>query len=236
MGSMDGGAAADPALDIRSLNHQVRHRPLFSDLALTVPRGSSVAVLGPSGSGKSTLLSCVLGLVKPQAGLVRVSGTDVTKLKHSRLAAFRSRAIGMVFQFGELLPELSPVENVALAALLSRTDRSDVYERSRQLLRELGVPLADTTEELSGGERQRTAVARALINTPTLLLADEPTGALDAATRDRVADLLFSLPERRGCGLLVVTHDMDVAVRADRVLALEGGALNPVRVGGAGVA
>ncbi|MGW1930631.1 ABC transporter ATP-binding protein [Streptomyces sp. NPDC001919] len=188
-------------------------------------------VTGPSGSGKSTLLSCVLGLIRPAAGSVKVMGTDIVGLRSSRLAAVRAQSVGMVFQFGELLPELSPLDNVMLAALLARTDQRTAQERAQRLLDDLGVPQAATSEELSGGERQRTAVARALINQPALLLADEPTGALDTETRDRTAELLFDLPTRYACGLLVVTHDPGIAARADRALRLEAGILKPVPSG-----
>ncbi|MFG2498496.1 ABC transporter ATP-binding protein [Streptomyces sp. NPDC048441] len=215
-------------LEIAALDFTIRQRELFSGLRLTLHAGESVAVIGPSGSGKSTLLACVLGLLKPHAGSVRVAGTEITGLRPARLATLRSHSIGMVFQFGELLPELSPVDNVTLAALLSRSvNHRDARERAQKLLEELGVPDAATSDELSGGERQRTAMARALINEPKLLLADEPTGALDAETRDIAAELLFALPRQRSCGLLVVTHDLAVAARADRVLRLEGGTLIP---------
>ncbi|MFE7569495.1 ABC transporter ATP-binding protein [Streptomyces sp. NPDC057539] len=220
-----------PVLEIDELTHSLGVRKLFTDLSLTVRAGESVAVTGPSGSGKSTLLSCVLGLIKPTAGSVKVTGIDIVGLRPARLAALRARAVGMVFQFGELLPELSPLDNVVLAALLARTNPHGVRDRAQRLLDDLGVPQAATSDELSGGERQRTAVARALINEPALLLADEPTGALDAETRDRTAELLFGLPRRHACGLLVVTHDPGIAARADRTLHLEAGALKPIPSG-----
>ncbi|WP_326788781.1 ABC transporter ATP-binding protein [Streptomyces sp. NBC_00151] len=219
----------DAVLHVQGLQYAVRDRVLFGGLGLTVRTGESVAVIGPSGAGKSTLLSCVAGLIKPSSGTIRICGTNIVGVKQTRLASLRSRTIGMVFQSGELLPELSALDNVALAAMLSRVDTGDAYERAQRLLDELGVPAAETTEELSGGERQRTAVARALINSPALLLADEPTGALDAEGRDRTAELLFGLPRRYSCGVLVVTHDMSVAARADRLLRLENGVLVSAR-------
>ncbi|PBC81406.1 putative ABC transport system ATP-binding protein/lipoprotein-releasing system ATP-binding protein [Streptomyces sp. 2224.1] len=217
-------------LEVRELGYEVGGRRLLDGLGLAVSAGESVAVMGPSGSGKSTLLSIILGLVRPDAGSVMVAGRDVVSLRSRRLAEHRRKRMGMVFQFGELLPELSPVENVALVALLDSVDRDRAYGESRKLLDELGVPFTDTaTSELSGGERQRVAVARALIGSPTLLLADEPTGALDEASRDHVAETLFAVPAERGCGLLVVTHDPAVANRADRVMHLEQGALAGAR-------
>lgn len=229
MGTTDGTAAAPQLpLEIAGLRHSIAGRTLFDELSLSLRAGESIAVTGPSGSGKSTLLSCVLGLIKPDAGSVRVAGEDVTALRGSRLASLRARSIGMVFQFGELLPELSPLDNVVLAALLSRRDRHAARERAQELLDDLGVPAAQTSQELSGGERQRAAVARALINRPALLLADEPTGALDVETRDRTADVLFALPGQYSCGLMVVTHDPVIAARADRTLRLTDGALETV--------
>ncbi|MFF5423392.1 MULTISPECIES: ABC transporter ATP-binding protein [unclassified Streptomyces] len=231
MGGADGTDIGKPVLEIVGLTHSLGARELFSGLSLSLRAGESVAVTGPSGSGKSTLLSCVLGLIAPDAGSVKVTGTEVVGLRPGRLAALRARSVGMVFQFGELLPELSPLDNVLLAALLARTERHGARERARTLLDELGVPSAVTSEELSGGERQRTAVARALINEPALLLADEPTGALDTESRDRTAEVLFGLPRRHACGLLVVTHDAGIAGRADRALRLDAGVLKPLATG-----
>lgn len=217
-------------LELRDVRYEIGDRMLLSGLDLTLRGGESVALMGPSGSGKSTLLSLVLGLVKPLSGHVVVQGTDLVRVPRRRMVELRRRHIGMVFQFGELIPELRPEENVALAALLGRTDRSSALARAEKLLAELGVPTAADTARLSGGERQRTAVARALINSPDVVLADEPTGSLDPASRDRVANLLFDLPATKGCGLLVATHDESVAQRADRVFRLRDGALVPEAV------
>lgn len=231
--SQDCAAGARPVLEVEGLRHAIGGRPLFDGLDLVTRVGESVAVTGPSGTGKSTLLSCVLGLVRPDAGVVRVVGTEITGLRAGRLAALRARGIGMVFQFGELIPELSPLDNVVLAALLARNSNG-ARERAQRLLDDLGVPDAETSQELSGGERQRTAMARALVNEPALVLADEPTGALDSETRDRAADILFALPRRYACGLLVVTHDPDIAARADRTTRLSAGTLEDVAPGATG--
>ncbi|MEU0370006.1 ABC transporter ATP-binding protein [Streptomyces sp. NPDC006283] len=224
------GTAADTrtVLEITGLRHRIGGRTLFDGLQLSLREGESIAVTGPSGSGKSTLLSCALGLITPDMGTVTITGAETTRLRASQLAQLRAESIGMVFQFGELLPELSPLDNVVLAALLARRSGRDVRERAQRLLDELGVPQAATSQELSGGERQRTAVARALINEPAVLLADEPTGALDSETRDKTADMLFALPRQYSCGLLVVTHDSGIAARADRALHLTAGVLAPV--------
>ncbi|WP_237283386.1 ABC transporter ATP-binding protein [Streptomyces alfalfae] len=215
-----------PPLRIAGLTHEIDDRTLLDRVDLEVRAGESLAVTGPSGSGKSSLLSIVLGLVPPKAGKVVVAGENVVGMKGRRLSRHRRKNIGMVFQFGELLAELSPVENVAISALLDGVPREDAYRRSHELLAELGVRTDGAlTGQLSGGERQRVAVARALIGEPALLLADEPTGALDTGTRDLVADLLFDLPRTRGCALLVVTHDPAIAGRADRTLRLDSGSL-----------
>ena len=224
---MWGGAVpTEVPLFVSGLDYEIGGRKLLSALELTVRSGESVAVMGPSGSGKSTLLSLVLGLVRAPAGRILVAGRDVSALRGRKLAQWRQQHLGMVFQFGELLPELTPVENVALPALLAGQDRGEAFDRGRELLTGLGVPADGTaTADLSGGERQRAAVARALISQPSLLLADEPTGALDEQARDQVADVLFDAPRQGGCGLLVVTHDASVAERADRVLRLSHGRL-----------
>lgn len=228
---MTGDTARGPVLSVTGLRCVTPSgRVLLDNACLEVEAGRSAAVTGPSGSGKSTLLMCLLGLTRPERGAVRVAGTDITRLTSRKVARHRRETTGMVFQFGELLPELSPVENVALAALLAGTRRGPALRRASRLLSELGVPETGTaTADLSGGERQRTAVARALINRPALLLADEPTGSLDPVNRDLVADLILSLPARWGCALVLVTHDPAVAARADRGYALEEGTLREQR-------
>ncbi|WP_262371164.1 ABC transporter ATP-binding protein [Streptomyces sp. WAC01526] len=227
MGQVKGETGAgEPVLKVSGLRYEVADRVLLDGVDLQVCAGESAAVVGPSGSGKSTLLGCVLGLIRPAQGQVEVAGQDVVRMRQRALERHRSRHMGVVFQFGELLPELTPVENVALAALLGGAPSNQAYERAETLLRDLGVPYDGApTGQLSGGERQRTAVARALINQPAILLADEPTGALDRATRDSVTKLLFDVPKRWGCALVVVTHDIEVADRADRCLELTGAAL-----------
>ncbi|WP_443059230.1 ATP-binding cassette domain-containing protein [Streptomyces sp. NBC_00435] len=222
--------AKGAALEFSSLRYQIGDRTLFDGLDLRLCTGDSVAVMGPSGSGKSTLISCALGLVKPE-GTVRVADADLGRMSRRELTRHRSRHIGVVFQFGELLPELTPVENVALAGLLAGADRKETYKAAAELLGSLGVPRdARATGTLSGGERQRTAVARALVNRPSLLVADEPTGALDDANRAAVAELLFEVPRRWPCALLVVTHDAQVAALADDTVHLVEGRLVPREV------
>ncbi|QSB05120.1 ABC transporter ATP-binding protein [Natronoglycomyces albus] len=215
-----------PVLSVSDLCLTLGERTIFTSADLTVNAGESLAILGPSGSGKSSLLSVILGLISPTSGQVVIDGTALTDLRGDALANLRASAVGMVFQFGEILPELTPAENVALPALLNpRPDALDPYERAASLLETLGVVTTAPTAHLSGGERQRVAVARALINAPRLILADEPTGALDEKTRDQVASILFELPVSHHCGLLTVTHDLNVASRADRIVQIVDGRL-----------
>lgn len=223
---MSEAAPQPPALEVLGVRYSVADRSLLAGVDLTVSRGSSVAVMGPSGSGKSTMLACVMGLVPSDSGTIRVAGEPVNFRDKRALVELRRRHIGVVFQFGELLPELSPLENVALAALLAGRERHDAFDSASTLLEQLGVSTAaPKTTQLSGGERQRIALARALVNRPALILADEPTGSLDSVTKDAVATMLFGLPREHGCALVVVTHDRSVAERADRMLELTDGVI-----------
>ncbi|GAA3371703.1 ABC transporter ATP-binding protein [Streptomyces sannanensis] len=213
----------DPlTLDVSGLACSLGRRSLLRDASLSAAVGESLAVTGPSGSGKSTLLACLAGLRRPDAGTVRVCGTDLAALRPAKAAAWRLRTIGFVYQFGELLPELTAVENAALPLLIGGSARLKAYATAERLLDELGVGgVADSPADvLSGGERQRVAVARALSTRPPLILADEPTGALDESATDDVCSLLFGLPERYRCTLVVVTHHPQVARHADRHLVL----------------
>jgi putative ABC transport system ATP-binding protein len=197
----------------------------LAGLSMTIRAGEAVAVMGPSGSGKSTLLNMVAGLDRPTSGSVVVHGEDLSRLNETGLALFRRRRIGMIFQFFNLLDDLPALDNVALAAQLTGTSTSQARRRALELLDELGI--ADRRDiypaRLSGGERQRVAVARALMNRPALLLADEPTGALDSRSGEQVMDLLLDL-NQIGQTLLLVTHDQRLAARcASRVVELVDG-------------
>ncbi|MDA5281157.1 ABC transporter ATP-binding protein [Streptomyces sp. Isolate_45] len=231
MPSVPSSTSTAPALFARGLRYRVAGRTILDDVSLDVAPGTSVAVTGPSGCGKSTLLNCLAGITLPIDGKVVIAGHDVTAASASGRAALRLAHVGMVYQFGELLPELTALENVALPALMSPTPPGDVYARAEALLGELGLSglRGSPTGTLSGGERQRLAVARALIGSPSLVLADEPTGSLDGKASAAVAELLFALPTQRPCALVVVTHAPSVAERADVVLTLAGGKLEGVR-------
>ena len=189
-------------------------------VSLEIHAGEAVAVMGPSGSGKSTLLSMVAGLDRPTSGSIVVHGEDLGTLNEKGLALYRRRRIGMIFQFFNLLDDLSAIDNVALAAQLTGTSASNARKRALELFDELGIAGRRNTypAQLSGGERQRVAVARALINRPAVLLADEPTGALDTRAGEQVMDLLLDL-NQIGQTLLLVTHDQQLATRcASRVI------------------
>jgi len=229
MSSTDAGLdqpRSGEVLSVDAVNLAYGARHVLAGVTMQVSAGEAVAVMGRSGSGKSTLLSCILGLIRPDGGEIRVDGEKVRAGRLGRTARLRREKIGMVFQSGELLPELSPTENVTIAGLLGGQSVREANARCAELLSRLAVPRGHRTiSELSGGERQRVAVARALMNRPALLLADEPTGSLDLETRDHVADLLFEVPAEFGCALVVVTHDPAIAQRAGRSYRLAGGAL-----------
>ncbi len=194
----------------------------LNDVSVTVEEGEFTAIMGPSGSGKSTMLNLIAGLDRPTSGTIAVGGTDLGKLSESGLARFRRDRIGFVFQFFYLLPNLTAVENVLIPAQLKG---NAVPGRALELLDQLGIKdVADRyPARLSGGQQQRVAIARALINNPTLLLADEPTGALDTTSGEQMMDLLVQL-HRDGRTILLVTHDAKLATRyATRVLSLMDG-------------
>jgi lipoprotein-releasing system ATP-binding protein len=200
---------------------------------LSLEAGESVAILGPSGSGKSTLLNLVGALDQPDAGRIRVGGVDLTDLDPVALAGYRNGTVGFVFQLHHLLPQCSVWENVLVPALVAPGGvTADVEKRAARLLEAVGLGhrRAHRPAALSGGERQRAAVARALINRPQLLLADEPTGALDRHTANGLVDLLLELNRTEGLGLVVVTHAPEVARRMQRVFEIVDGRLVETQV------
>lgn len=202
-------------------------REVLSGCNAAIDAGERVALVGSSGSGKSTLLNLISGIDRPDAGTVRVAGTALTDLSETDRTVFRRRHIGFVFQFFNLLPTLTVLENVLLPLeLIGRADEAGRH-RVGELLARVGMAdrAADFPERLSGGEQQRVAICRALAHRPALVLADEPTGALDRHTGERVLDLLFELSNQENMTLLLVTHSDRVAERADRVLNLVDGRL-----------
>jgi lipoprotein-releasing system ATP-binding protein len=196
---------------------------------LEVPAGVTVAVTGESGCGKSTLLSILGGLDRPTSGRVVAAGRDITDLGEDELSGYRNTGVGFVFQFHFLLKDFTALENVLLPAMMGREPTASLRKRAGELLEEVG--LADRRDawplSLSGGERQRVAVARALMNRPPVVLADEPTGNLDEGNAAHVEEMLFSLVRRHGTTLVLVTHDEALAARADTRYLLAGGVLVP---------
>ncbi|OLD50081.1 MAG: ABC transporter ATP-binding protein [Actinobacteria bacterium 13_1_40CM_2_65_8] len=202
-------------------------RPVLDDLSLQIGEGEFTAIMGPSGSGKSTLLNLVAGLDRPTSGTVTVGGTALASLSEAELARFRRASIGFVFQFFHLLNNLSVFDNVLIAAQLSGAQEAASRVRAQQLLNELGIgaKARDYPVKLSGGERQRVAIARALINRPAVVLADEPTGALDSNTGEQVMELLVAL-NQRGQTILLASHDLQLAGRyTRRIINLRDGKL-----------
>ena len=202
---------------------------VLKGVTLALARGEAVAITGASGAGKSTLLHLLGALDRPTGGEVLVGGREVSLLGEDELAEVRNRHIGFVFQFHHLLREFTALENVMMPALLSGVGYAEAERRARALLAEVGLAARETHKprQLSGGEQQRVAVARALVNQPLVLLADEPSGNLDTQTSERLHDLLFGLRAERDLSLVVVTHNPDLARRADRILRLQDGRLQP---------
>ena len=231
MSDGDPATAGEPLVRVRAL-HKVYERgseriDVLRGIDLDIPRGDFLALMGPSGSGKSTLLNLLGGLDRPTAGSIEVAGQRVDRMDDSRLARFRARHVGFVFQMYNLLPVLTAERNVELPLLLTDLGAADRRRRARAAL--VAVGLADRLRhfprQLSGGQEQRVGIARAIVTDPTLLLCDEPTGDLDRKSGDEVLDLLVALNRRFGKTIVMVTHDPHAAERASRLVHLDKGVL-----------
>lgn len=214
-------------IELREIRKRYDTLEVLKGVSLTVDKGEILTIVGPSGAGKSTLLHIMGTLDRPDSGEVAYDGTDVMKLADSRLAAFRNRNIGFVFQFHQLLPEFTMLENVAMPALIAGKSRSEAFARAKELIDYLGLSgrTGHKPAELSGGERQRAAVARALMNRPGVVLADEPSGSLDSVNRRELHRLFFDLRRDMGQTFVIVTHDESLAADSDRIVHMADGAI-----------
>ena len=217
----------------RSFSDAGQTLEVLSNVNLEVKAGERLAIIGRSGAGKTTLLQLLGGLDLPDEGTVEVAGKDLAKLSNKERGVLRNEALGFVYQFHHLLPEFTALENVAMPLLMRRDPVSESIARATDVLGRVGLHdrLKHRPGELSGGERQRAAVARALVTQPAVILADEPTGNLDEQTGETVFELMLELNREAGASLIIVTHDLDLAARMDRIVELDKGQLKPYPAG-----
>ena len=212
-------------LELRNITKSYGPVKVLNGSSLTFHTGEIMSIVGPSGAGKTTLLQIAGTLDRPDSGEVLFNGENLLKLKDRKLSKFRNLNLGFIFQFHQLLPEFSALENVALPALIAGKKRETAFGDAERWLKELGLGhrLSHKPSELSGGEKQRTAIARALINTPSLVMADEPTGSLDSRNRDEIKTIISELREKYRQSFVIVTHDPEIADIADRKVLMEDG-------------
>lgn len=216
-----------PIIKIRNIEKSYASLHVLRDINLDIESGEIVSIVGPSGAGKTTLLQVMGSLERPDSGSVIHGNTDIYRLKDKELAHFRNANIGFVFQFHQLLPEFNMLENVALPALIGGASRDKAMSRAAELIDYLGLTdrASHRPSQLSGGERQRAAVARALVNKPAVILADEPSGSLDSQNRRELHRLFFDLRRDLGQTFVIVTHDESLAADTDRIVHMRDGAI-----------
>lgn len=218
-------------LSARNIHKSFGALEVLKGIDLDIAPGKVTAIVGPSGAGKTTLLQILGTLMSPDAeGKILYGDSDITKLSDAKLSDFRNKNIGFVFQFHQLLPEFSLVENVAMPALIAGKKRSEAFDEARKLLKRLSLDGRDDhrPDELSGGECQRAAVARALINHPSVVFADEPSGSLDSQNRKQLHRLFFELRDSIGATFVIVTHDESLAADADVIVRMVDGVINKI--------
>ena len=219
-------------IQIENLTKSFGDLQVLKGVNLTINKGEVISIVGSSGAGKTTLLQLVGTLDKPTSGIIRFNGEDLGRLSSKRLAAFRNRHIGFVFQFHQLLPEFTALENIVIPALIAGRKKSEAEAEAMQLLQVMGLEerAHHKPAEMSGGENQRVAVARALINHPDVVLADEPSGSLDTKNKEELHKLFFDLRDRYGQTFVIVTHDEALASYTDRTLHMVDGVIEDERV------
>lgn len=212
-------------IEVRNICKSYGNLQVLRDVCIDIGKNEIITIVGPSGAGKTTLLQIAGSLDRPDSGTVCYDGQDLARLNDRRLSEFRNRNIGFVFQFHQLLPEFTAVENAAMPALIAGTAKKKAMARAEELLAHLGLGdrLRHKPSEMSGGERQRTAIARALVNSPQVVFADEPTGSLDSANRDEIRSLIADLRRDFGQTFVIVTHDPSMNGIADRVINMADG-------------